>query len=105
MKTLETNFRRKRLLYTLIKSNNLVALYGVGGEYTDNPINWEVCRIKIRNDHSGIRAAIPTDEEFGRDGEFVNQTCSLCFPQRQRKEAEEYFDILTKNLQGLISLK
>jgi hypothetical protein len=35
MNTLEMQFRMNGLPYTLIKRNDKIALYGIGGEYTD----------------------------------------------------------------------
>jgi hypothetical protein len=35
MKTLKTRFSMNGLPYTLLKRNEVVALYGIGGEHTD----------------------------------------------------------------------
>lgn len=50
MKELENCFRHDGLLYTLIKQNEKVALFGIGGTYTDKILSWEVCKIQIRKD-------------------------------------------------------
>ena len=41
------------LPYTLLKRNELVAIYGIGGTYTDQIIHWEVDKIYIRKDNMG----------------------------------------------------
>jgi hypothetical protein len=47
IKELETNFSLNDLPYTLIKRYNNVALYGIGGEFTDKILHWEVDFIYI----------------------------------------------------------
>jgi hypothetical protein len=95
MKTLKTSFRLNGLPYILLKRNEVVALYGIGGTFTDKILHWEVCKIYIRKDQYGEREAIPTNEMFGRD------------PSRSFndiKSAPEYFDELStwlKLCQGL----
>lgn len=93
MKELKSSFRRDVLLYTLIKRNEKVAMFGIGGNFTDDIIHWEVCKIQIRNDKYGIRESVPQNDLFGRDG-------SLCFASE--KLALEYFDELSaKRCQGV----
>lgn len=41
MKKLRTSFRLNGMPYTLIKRNDIVALYGIGGEYTDEILHYE----------------------------------------------------------------
>lgn len=77
------------LPYTLLKRNEVVALYGIGGTYTDKILHREVDKIYIRKDKYGVREAIATNEQFGRD-------CSRCF--MDEKLALEYFDELTTML-------
>jgi hypothetical protein len=89
MKTLKTKFRMNGLPYTLLKRNEVVALYGIGGTYSDEINHWEVDKIYIRKDKYGEREAIATNDKFGRDG-------SLCF--KSQKLALEYFDELTTKL-------
>ena len=67
MKKLKESFRLNGLPYTLLKRNDVVALYGIGGTNTDKIIHWEVSKIYIRNDQYGCREAIATNEQFGRD--------------------------------------
>jgi len=55
MKTLRTSFKLNDLLYTLLKRNDVVALYGIGGTHTDKILHYEVSRICIRDDKYGIR--------------------------------------------------
>jgi hypothetical protein len=62
MKTLKTKFRMNGLSYTLLKRNDKVALYGIGGTYTDEILHWEVDKIYIRKDQFGERESIPTNE-------------------------------------------
>ena len=50
METLKTQFRMNGLPYTLIQRNDKVALYGIGGEFTDKILRWEVDIIYIRKD-------------------------------------------------------
>jgi hypothetical protein len=89
MKTLKTSFRLNGLPYTLLQRNEVVALYGIGGEYTDEIRHWEVDKIQIRNDQHGERESIPTNEQFGRD-------LSRCFNDKEK--ALRYFDELTTRL-------
>jgi len=67
MNTLKTHFRINGLRYKLLQRNDKVALYGIGGEFTDEIMHWEVDIIYIRNDQYGEREAIPTNGQFGRD--------------------------------------
>jgi len=89
MKELKTSFRLNGLPYTLIKRNDVVALYGIGGTYTDKILHYEVDIIYIRKDKFGEREAIADNGQFGRDR-------SRCF--NNEKSALEYFDILTAEL-------
>ena len=77
------------LPYTLLKRNEVVALYGIGGTYTDEILHWEVCKIYIRKDKYGVREVGPTNEQFGRDR-------SKCFTDE--RSALEYFEELTSTL-------
>jgi len=86
MNTLKTQFRMNGLPYTLLKRNEVVALYGLGGSYTDEILHWEVSKIYIRKDKYGIRESLPTNEKFGRD-------LSRCFMDKEK--AFRYFDTLT----------
>jgi len=89
MKTLKTEFRMNDLPYTLLKRNEVVALYGIGVTYTDDILHWEVSKIYIRNDKYGLRESLPTNEKFGRD-------LSRCFMNKEK--ALEYYDELTNTL-------
>jgi len=89
MKELKEKFRLNGLPYTLLKRNDIVAMYGIGGTYNSEIIHWEVCRIYIRNDKYGIREAIPSNGRFGRDG-------SSSF--NYIESAYKYFDELTTRL-------
>ena len=94
MKLLETTFSLNDLPYTLLKRNDKVALYGIGGEYTDKILHWEVDIIYIRKDKYGKREHIAKNEDFGRDR-------SRCF--MSEKVALEYYDKLTLILsQGVV---
>ncbi len=89
MKTLKTQFRMNGLTYTLLKRNEVVALYGIGGTYSDEILHWEVDKIYIRKDKYGEREAIATNEQFGRDlnRRFMDEDLAL-----------RYFDMLTTRL-------
>jgi hypothetical protein len=89
MKILKTHFRLNDLPYTLLKRNEKVALYGIGGEFKDTILHWEVDIIYIRKDKYGEREAIPSNGQFGRDR-------SRCFANK--KLAMEWFDKLTAEL-------
>ena len=92
MKELKTSFRLNGLPYTLLKRNEVVALYGIGGTYTDEILHWEICKIYIRKDQFGKREAIATNEKFGRD-------LSRCL--NNEDSALRYFDELTVRLNKL----
>jgi hypothetical protein len=83
MKQLKESFRLNGLLYTLLKRNDVVALYGIGGDYTDEIRHWEVDIIYIRKDQYGEREHIANNENFGIDR-------SRCFHNELR--ALEYYD-------------
>jgi hypothetical protein len=89
MKTLSTSFRLNDLTYTLLKRNDVVALYGIGGTYTDKILHWEVTKIYIRRDQFGVRESLATNENFGRG-------YSYCF--NDIETALQYFDELTDKL-------
>jgi hypothetical protein len=89
MNTLQEKFRLNGLPYTLLKRNEVVALYGIGGEYTDEILHYEVAKIYIRKDKFGLRESLPTNGVFGRD-------LSRCF--NDKGLALQYFDELTNKL-------
>ena len=89
MNTLKERFRLNGLQYTLLKRNDVVALYGISGTYTDKILHFEVDVIYIRSDKYGQREHIATNDDFGRDR-------SRCY--RTLEKAEEYFDKLTTDL-------
>jgi hypothetical protein len=95
MRQLPGQFRKNELPYTLIKRNEVVALYGVGGTYTDKILHHEVCEIHYHQEREVFGRileageALASDEKFGKDGSraIVN-----------REEALIYFDELTIRL-------
>ena len=89
MKTLKESFRLNGLQYTLLKRNEVVALYGIGGTYTDKILHYEVDIIYTRKDKYGTREHIAKNDDFGRDR-------SRCFANEDL--ALEYFDTLTEEL-------
>jgi hypothetical protein len=89
MKKLKESFRLNGLPYTLLKRNDVVALYGIGGTNTDKILHWEVDIIYIRKDIYGEREAIPSNGQFGRDR-------SRCFASEEL--ALEWYDKLTAEL-------
>jgi hypothetical protein len=42
MKLLKESFKLNGLQYTQLKRNDVVALYGISGTYTDEILHWEV---------------------------------------------------------------
>lgn len=86
---MKETFRKNDLPYTLIKRNDLVAMYGVEGTFTDMILHYEVCKIQVRRDIYGCREAIPSNEQFGMEGSSAILN---------RSEAEQYFDELTDKL-------
>jgi hypothetical protein len=98
MKILKKHFRLNGLLYTLLKQNDKVALYGIGGEYTDEVLHWEVDIIYLRNDKYGEREHIAKNDDFDRDR-------SKCF--KSKELAFIYFDELTNAIklsQGVVKV-
>ena len=96
MDTLKMQFNMYGLPYTLIKRNDKVALYGIGGEFTDKILHWEVDIIYFRKDKYGEREHIAKNDDFGRDR-------SRCF--MSEKLALEYYDKLTSDLsQGVVKV-
>jgi len=89
MKQLKESFRLNGLPYTLLKRNDVVALYGIGGEYTDKILHYEVDDIYLRNDKYGIREHIAKNDDFGRDR-------SRCYISENL--AYKYFEKLTAEL-------
>jgi hypothetical protein len=89
MKTIKTHFRMNGLPYTLLKRNDKVALYGIGGDFSDEIRHWEVDIIYIRKDKYGERESLPTNEKFRKD-------LSRCFMDKEK--AFRYYDTLTDPL-------
>jgi len=89
MKTLKTSFRLNGLPYTLLKRNGKVALFGIGGTYTDKILHYEVDIIYTRKDKYGEREHIATNENFGIDR-------SRCF--NIKAKALKYLDKLTMEI-------
>jgi hypothetical protein len=86
---LKERFRLNGLQYTLLKRNDVVAIYGISGSYTDKILHYEVDIIYKRKDKYGEREAIPSNGQFGRDR-------SRCFANE--KLALEWYDKLTAEL-------
>jgi hypothetical protein len=89
MKTLKTSFRLNGLTYILLKRNDVVALCGIGGEFTDKILHYEVDIIYHRKDKYGEREHIAKNDDFGRDR-------SRCFAREDL--AMKYYDKLTTEL-------
>ena len=90
MNKLKQSFSRHGFIYSLLKRNDMLCIYGVSGTYTDSIIHYEVMLIRIRIDKYGNREAIPSDEEFGKS----KPDCHF----QSLSEAEEYFDRCTSKL-------
>ena len=90
---IKESFIKNHLPYTLIKRNDFVAIYGVGGTYTNKILHYEILQIHIRNDMYGYRKALPNNEEFGKDKSraIVNYQDALI-----------YYDELNNKLQNQI---
>jgi hypothetical protein len=86
---LKEKFRLNGLPYTLLKRNEVVALYGIGGTYSKEIRHWEVDVIYPRKDQYGEREHIAKNDNFGRDR-------SRCYKDKQKALA--YFDKLTSEL-------
>ena len=92
MEKLRESFRKNGLHYQLIKRNDVVALYGVGGTYTDKTLHYEICQIYINKEadifgqHFPESEVIASNELFGREGSRAII---------DHKEALNYFDYLT----------
>lgn len=93
MNKIKNQVRKNSLLYQLIMRNELVALYGVGGTFTDKILHYEVCRIHMRNDKYGFREALPSNEQFGREGSLAILNLD---------EALRYFEELTSSLESIV---
>jgi hypothetical protein len=91
MNKLKEQFRLNGLPYTLLKRNEVVAMYGIGGTYTDEISNYEVDVIYIRKDRFGERERIAKNDDFGRDR-------SRCYIKKDL--ADKYFDKLTIELRN-----
>ena len=89
MQELKESFKLNGLPYTLLKRNDVVALYGIGGTYTDKILHYEVDIIYHRKDKYGEREHIAKNSDFGRDR-------SRSF--NDRAKADEYYDELTAEL-------
>jgi hypothetical protein len=87
MNRLKEKFRLNGLTYKLLKRNEVVALYGIGGTYSDKINHWEVDVIYIRKDKYGEREHIAKNDDFGRDW-------SRCF--KSKDLALKYYDELTE---------
>ena len=93
MKILKTQFSLNGLPYTLLKRNEVVVLYGIGGTYTDEIFHWEVDIIYIRKDKYGVHKAIPSNGQFGRDRSrcYANEKLALeCY---DKLSAELYQEV------------
>ncbi len=55
MNTLKEKLSLNGLPYTLLKRNEVVALYGIAGTYTENILHYEVDIIYTRKDKYGER--------------------------------------------------
>jgi hypothetical protein len=89
MDKLKEHFKMNGLPYTLLKRNEVVAMYGIGGSFTDEILHYEVDIIYIRKDKYGEREHIAKNDDFGRDR-------SRCYSNKQK--ALKYFDKLTIEL-------
>jgi hypothetical protein len=89
MKTLQAKFRLNRLLYILLKRNEIVAMYGISRTLTGEISHYEIDVIYFRKDRFGEREHIAKNDDFGRDR-------SRCYSKKD--SADKYFDKLTTEL-------
>ena len=95
MKVLKEKFSKNSKQYVQIKRTELVVLYGLTGDYTNEYTSFEVLKIYIHKPFTfngkeyDSYERIAGNEEFGCDG-------SLTFPTLP--QAEKYFEILQKKL-------
>jgi hypothetical protein len=97
METLRDRFTKNELPYQLIKRNAVVAMYGVGGTYTDKILHYEVCQIYINKagdrfgQHFPESESLPSNEEFGMDGSEL--TRSKAYFPHDLDRAKEYLNL------------
>jgi hypothetical protein len=86
MRTIKKRFRRNGILHTLLERNEDLALYAVGGTYSDMTSYWEVLRIQKKKYWYGTLEYLPAEEESSIDIRrfFINYSAAL-----------HYFDNLT----------
>jgi hypothetical protein len=95
METLKSSLRKNGIDYRLLNRTGRVALFELRLE--DEVCGYEVARIIVAKEGEIMgrqypeREVMPSDDEFGRDG-------SKCFFARDRRDAENYLQVLTERL-------
>jgi hypothetical protein len=91
------SFSKNGLPYRLIKRNNVVALYGVGGTYYPTEQHYEVIRIIQVPEKNLFGKTIPAHEAIPGNGLFGREgSRSIVYLER----AEDYFLELTDKLKS-----
>ena len=91
MAPIKSIFKFNNLLYTLLKRNENVALYGIGGTPEKEAERFEVFKIIIDSDDSGIIESIPSNEPTQLKVNYIK-----CF--NDYESAIKYYNDLTTNL-------
>jgi hypothetical protein len=91
MAPIKAIFKFNKLLYTLLKRNEYVALYGIGGTPEKEAERFEVFKIIIDNDDSGIIESLPSNDPVQ-----IRENYLQCF--NDFESALNYYDELTYNL-------
>jgi hypothetical protein len=85
---LKTIFKFNKLLYTLLKRNDYVALYGIGGTPDKEAERFEVFKIIIQSDESTAIECVPSNSDLE-----ISEGWLHCF--NDYKSALKYFYKLT----------
>jgi hypothetical protein len=100
MAPIKAIFKYNKLLYTLLKRNEYVALYGIGGTADKEAERFEVFKIIIDSDDSYINESLPSN-----DLTKIRENYLKCF--NDYESALNYFNDLTtwlKLYQGVLKV-
>jgi hypothetical protein len=93
--TLKEKFKKNGLPYTLIRCNEVAAMYGVGGTFTDEILHYEVFELHFRKARIfrgksfPDEYVLPSNEQFGKD-----KSRAIL----KHGDALLYFDAMTREL-------
>jgi hypothetical protein len=88
---LKAIFKFNKLLYTLLKRNEYVALYGIGGTADIEAERFEVFKILIHSDESGVIELVPSNSDIQ-----LRESQLKCF--NDFKSALKYFNRLAARI-------